>query len=159
MEKKNPYNNAASIKARKEQEDPWCMYLVVRDSLGMGVGKACAQVGHAVGIMYGQFSKLEEHIQELMAVHEANASLTNDEREKFILYDEFYSWQEDSFRKIVLKAKDSQWDRLKNLESAAYVVKDAGLTEIEPGSETVIGFWPMRKSQRANLLRKLQVLK
>lgn len=159
MEKNNPYNNPASVKARKEQEDPWCMYLVVRDSLGMSVGKTAAQVGHAVGILYGQFYKLDKHIQKLMSRTTIRVPLTEDERKELILYDEFYSWQNNSFRKIVLKAKDSQWDRLKNLESAAYVVRDAGLTEIEPGSETVIGFWPMRKSQRANLLRKLQVLK
>lgn len=39
------------------------------------------------------------------------------------------------------------------------LVVDAGLTEIPSGSETVIGLWPMRKSQVPKTVKRLQVLK
>jgi peptidyl-tRNA hydrolase len=39
------------------------------------------------------------------------------------------------------------------------IVVDAGLTEIKPDSETVIGVHPMRKSEAPKLIKRLQVLK
>jgi peptidyl-tRNA hydrolase len=164
MEVKNPYNDPVSVKARKEQEDPWVMYLVVRDSLGMSAGKTAAQVGHAVGILYGRYFKMhtkamDSMISDPVYMEERPLSKWSDqEKQNLILAQSFEDWKEDSFRKIVLKANDAKWDKLKeNLE--CHVVRDAGLTEVDPGSETVIGLWPMRKSQRPNMLRKLQTLK
>ena len=137
---KNPYDNPESFQARKDQEDPWIMYLIVRDSLGMSAGKTAAQVGHAVGIMYGHYYYI-----------------INDD-DHMLMKDSFLSWKGDSFRKVVLKAKDKHWDKLKD-RLDCFVVRDAGLTEIDPGSETVIGVWPMKRSERINILRKLQTLK
>ncbi len=137
----NPYNNPESVKVRKEQEDPWIMYLIVRDSLGMSPGKTAAQVGHAVGMLY-------EHRRTLFMYSPENYG--NQKK--------FDSWKRDSFRKVVLKAKDKQWEKLKD-KLYCFVVRDAGLTEVDPGSETVIGVWPMKKSERINILRKLQTLK
>lgn len=37
--------------------------------------------------------------------------------------------------------------------------KDAGLTEVDPGTETVMALWPMRKSERPPLVKRLQTLK
>jgi peptidyl-tRNA hydrolase len=128
------------------QEDPIIMYLVVHE-IGMSVGKIAAQVGHAVGMLYLKRDKLITSTDSLLSHR----------------LDIWKEWQDDSFRKVTLTANDSKWNKLKSLlpdlgiEHA--MVIDAGLTEIPRGSETVIGVWPMRKSRRPPLLRKLQVLK
>lgn len=163
MEVHNPYNDPASVKARKEQEDPWVMYIIVRESLGMSTGKIAAQCGHAVGILYGEQEKMMDRLRDCFEpfggyAAEGPHDLREEDMLKLIKTDKFHDWKKDSFRKIVLKAKDSQWEKLKE-KLECYVVRDAGLTEVEPGSETVIGLWPMRRSQRPNILRKLQTLK
>ena len=147
----NPYNNQESIQARKDQEDPWIMYLIVNDDLNMSAGKIAAQVGHAVGMMYGYYQYLNFNL-EYAACGYGELSDVN-------LYGikSFKSWKNDSFRKVVLKAKNSKWEKLKD-QLKCFVVRDAGLTEIDPGSETVIGVWPMKRSERPNILRKLQTL-
>ncbi len=155
----NPYDNPARAKARREQEDPWVMYLIVRESLGMSAGKAAAQVGHAVGMLYGTFMKRHEDML-FMSKHwdPARHPATDAQLQKMASVHQFDSWMQDSFRKIVLRAKDGQWEKLKE-QLECYVVRDAGFTEVAPGSETVIGLWPMRKSQRPDILKRLQVLK
>ena len=60
---------------------------------------------------------------------------------------------------MVLRANDHQFERMKKEVPNHVVVVDAGLTEIDPGSETVLGLWPMRRSTCPKYLTKLQVLK
>lgn len=55
-------------------------------------------------------------------------------------------WLATSYRKVVLRADDKEWERLK-AELWCFLVRDAGLTEVESGSETVLVLWPMRKSE------------
>ena len=65
-----------------------------------------------------------------------------------------------SFRKVVLRASDKEWVKLKEeFNGSMVLVIDAGLTEIPSGSETVIGLFPMRKSQCSKTIQRLQVLK
>ena len=72
----------------------------------------------------------------------------------------FKNWLISSFRKVVLKADDKEWAKIKaDLEDGDVIVVDAGLTEIEPGSETVIGMHPIHKSSVGKLIKRLQVLK
>jgi peptidyl-tRNA hydrolase len=72
----------------------------------------------------------------------------------------FGEWMENSFRKVVLRADDKEWAKIKqDYGQHMVMVVDAGLTEIPSGSETVIGLWPMRKSQRPKTVQHLQVLK
>ena len=73
----------------------------------------------------------------------------------------FQEWLDGSFRKVVLKADDKEWEKVKNQVPAVerVVVIDAGLTDIASGSQTVIGLWPMRKSEVPKVIKKLQVLK
>jgi len=142
-EHEKDYNSPEECEKRMSQEDPIIMYLVVHD-IGMSAGKMAAQVGHAVGMLY---------IKYMMHI-----GLLSDQKLKI-----WQEWQEDSFRKVTLTANDSKWNKLKSqlpdLGIEHSMVIDAGLTEIPRGSETVIGVWPMRKSSRPPLLRKLQVLK
>lgn len=127
----------------ENEEDPVVMYLVVHE-IGMSTGKLAAQVGHAVGMLY---------IKYMM-----HTGLLSDEKLKI-----WEEWQSGHFRKVTLTANDSKWKKLKDQLSQSGIeyglVIDAGFTEIPRGSETVIGVWPMRKSNRPPILRKLQVLK
>ena len=72
-------------------------------------------------------------------------------------------WLHNSFRKVVLTANDAKWAKLKTKLSELGIehvlVVDSGLTEIPYGSETVIGIWPIRKSEQPQVLKKLQTLK
>lgn len=144
-------DHPARVKARKDQKDPWIMYLIVRSSLNMGSGKLAAQVAHAVAMIYEKYIQINKIIES-----QPKEDLKDLES---ICYqsDNFLEWSVCSFRKIVLKANENQWLKLKELE--CFVVKDAGLTEVAPETETVIGFWPMKKSQVLNIIKKLQCLK
>lgn len=124
-------------------EDPIVMYLVVHE-LGMSAGKMAAQVGHAVGLLYIKYMTLKDYV-------------LNDKELKI-----WEEWQNGAFRKVTLTANDSKWNKLKTQltnDGIEHVrVVDAGFTEIPSGSETVIGIWPMRKSNRSSVLKKLQTL-
>jgi peptidyl-tRNA hydrolase len=141
------YNSPEERKKRMLQEDPIIMYLVVRKSLGMSMGKTAAQAGHAVGML---------HIKQAEYAAEDKKSLFPEFQEKLKIWDE---WVHNSFRKVVLGADDKQWQKLKDKIPDAVVVVDSGLTEIAYGSETVIGIWPMCKSNAPQVIKKLQALK
>lgn len=140
------YSSPEECEKGSSQEDPIIMYLVVHE-LGMSVGKIAAQVGHAVGMLYIKHNELIKSIDPLMSY-------------RLNIWEE---WQNDYFRKVTLTANDSKWNKLKaqlpELGIEYVKIIDAGLTEIPSGSETVIGVWPMRKSNRPPILRKLQMLK
>lgn len=153
---------AEDVVVRAEQADPITMYLVVRESLGMSAGKIGAQCGHAVGMLD---RKHDKQIAAIEAHFDPVYGPPNDlegripERVKKAL-DIWYEWNQTSFRKVVLKADEKEWVKLKALaEVPKVIVVDAGLTEIEPNTETVIGLWPMRKSERPVLVKRLQLLK
>jgi peptidyl-tRNA hydrolase len=75
-------------------------------------------------------------------------------------HDLMFKWVKSSFRKVVLRADDKEWEKVKACPDLTFVtVRDAGLTEVAAGSETVLGIWPMLKSQAPKVLKKLQVLK
>jgi len=147
------YDSKEEIEKRASQEDPFIMYLIVRKSLGMSTGKIGAQCAHAA-----QMLLLKYHKYVMMSC----SSYTNPEDLPFSkeTYNVFTEWLDGSFRKVVLKADDKQWAKLKEefSEKERVLVVDAGLTELEPGSETVIGLYPTRKSEASRLVRRLQVL-
>lgn len=118
--------------------DPLVMYLVARESLNMSPGKLAAQVGHGV--------------QHVLAAVLLNAPTTFAHVRPRLL-----QWLAGDYRKVVLRASDAEWGRLKDLNPAA-IVTDDGHTEVNPGTETVLAFWPMRKSERPSLLKRLRVL-
>lgn len=101
------------------------MVLVVRQDLGMGVGKIAAQVGHAVLGAYKEILESQEvkHQEAL------------------------FNWEECGQAKIVLKIKNKE--EIIALEAKAranglntYLVADAGRTQIEAGSITVCAIGP-----------------
>ncbi len=135
-------NSPEAIQKRAAQEDPIIMYLIVRESLNMSIGKTAAQCAHAAQILLQKYYL--DYFAEIDDKH-----------------DLFRSWLNSSFRKVVLRADEKEWSKLKNefTPNNIALVVDAGLTELEPNTETVIGLTPMRKSQVPKLVKRLQVLK
>lgn len=91
--------------------DPDLPVLWVNSRLGMTVGKAAAQVGHASMLLAG--ASTAEHALR---------------------------WAERGFRCSVREADARQWQTLADevARGAAVAVRDAGFTEVAPGSMTVI---------------------
>ncbi len=164
--KSKDHNSPEAVAARASQEDPIVMYLIVHESLNMSTGKTAAQCAHASQMLTLEFFELKEkskHLQKLMGMVK-----TESEREGFLgnykamapKISIFGEWTQTSFRKVVLRASDKEWTKLKEeFKDSMVMVVDAGLTEIPSGSETVIGLWPMRKSQVPKTVKRLQVLK
>lgn len=91
--------------------------IVVRDDIGMSRGKMVAQACHA----------------SLGAYREASS----EQRQE---------WSEGGAKKVVLDAGDRELVEI--LEAArrrglpAFMVEDAGMTELEPGTKTAVGIGP-----------------
>jgi len=164
------HNSPEAVAKRASQEDPIVMYLIVRESLGMSIGKACAQCAHASQMLLLKYIEMKrEALFQYKIIHSDITYACPDgvhpdlDLEKFnwqILADKtslFQEWLDTSFRKIVLRADDKEWTKLKELPDHVLVV-DAGLTQIPAQSETVIGFYPIHKSQAPKIIKKLQLL-
>jgi PTH2 family peptidyl-tRNA hydrolase len=164
------YDSAEAREERATQEDPIVMYLIVHESLNMSIGKTAAQSAHASQMLTLKYFTMKEasitlqkRMQPLL-----NAPPQGDEMAKLkTAYAElsrplsiFGEWLNSSFRKVVLRASDKEWAKLKEeFKDSMVMVVDAGLTEIAAGSETFIGLWPVRKSQVSKTVKRLQVLK
>jgi PTH2 family peptidyl-tRNA hydrolase len=97
------------------------MVMVVRSDLKMGKGKIAAQCSHAAVAAYRGLLK-------------SNPEL-------------LYQWESGSQPKVVLRASDE--DELNQLAMKAkqaglesHIIRDAGRTQIAPGSKTVLGVGP-----------------
>ncbi len=132
------------VSIRKDDKNRSLMYFVVRSSLDMSPGKLAAQCCHGVSIVSNYYSNL-------MTLQE----MKEEESQKL---DEYRDWLKTGYGKVVLTANENQWNKLKKEENCLIVV-DSGLTELEPGTETVAVFPPMKKEKRSKLLKRLQVLK
>lgn len=146
------HNSPEEVSKRANQEDPIVMYLIVRESLGMGVGKTAAQCAHASQMLQLKYSEYNETwATEQLCGWSSTIDLP--------LLTIFRNWLNTSFRKVVLRADDKEWLKVKELSNHIVVI-DAGITEIAAGSETVIGLWPMYKSEaQKTIVKKLQALK
>ena len=118
-------NNVEETKIEEKRNEECKMVLLVRTDLKMGKGKMCAQCCHAAVGVYGDilFGKKEQHKKWLN------------------------KWEEEACAKIALKV-DSEKELLK-LQSEAnenglpnYLIMDAGRTQIESGSKTVVAIGP-----------------
>jgi len=138
------------IAKRASQEDPMIMYLIVRESLEMSIGKTAAQCAHASQMLTLKYMEFL-----------TNSAIKNTGwKEQCLLLDLFKDWLNSSFRKVVLKADEKEWIKVKEvMKDSMVLVVDAGLTELQPNTETIIGLWPMKKSLCPKVIKKLQVLK
>ena len=124
------YHSFDALVADSDEEDieeqAYKMVLVVNTELKMGVGKIAAQVGHAT---LGLYSYLQTQCACQAGVK---------------------SWQDSGSKKIVLRGESAQ--ELLDLKRKAYechipniIVHDAGRTQVEPGSLTVLALFGQSK--------------
>ncbi|AYV77461.1 MAG: putative peptidyl-tRNA hydrolase 2, mitochondrial-like [Dasosvirus sp.] len=113
-------------KESQEPEEPFVMYIVVNNDLGMGKGKIASQVGHVVGL-------ITEDI--IRSAYECDDVSNN------IDYMNYMKWKKGC-AKIVLKASEQEILKIIAGESKARCIMDAGRTQIAKNSLTVLGFFP-----------------
>lgn len=112
-------------------EDEIVQYYVVNKELNMSTGKIAVQVAH-VAIM--------------IALDGGNGKIPK-----------FHDWYTNyDQKKIILKGKQKDLEKL--IKQGFYYVRDLGLTEIEEGSLTVVGLYPMWKSEAQKYVKRLQLL-
>jgi PTH2 family peptidyl-tRNA hydrolase len=142
------------------KEDALVMYLVVRKSINMSIGKTAAQCAHASQMLQIKYEKLHKAlVYQRKAIKSGDMApdpLRAEVDQKELIFEQ---WLNANIRKVVLQADEKEWVRIKEECPENVLVVDAGHTELEPGTETVIGIWPMKKSQASKTLRRLQVLK
>jgi peptidyl-tRNA hydrolase, PTH2 family len=114
------------------------MYIFVNKELGMDKGKIASQVGHVV-----------QHIVEDIFVN-----YTDGVKSYKSIYEDYMIWTRyHNSVKIVLKATLQELEEFKTMSYAKYII-DAGKTQIEPNSLTVVAFYPMNcKKIKHNLTR------
>jgi len=144
----NPFDDARLAKIRAEQGDPIVQYLIVRKDLNMSVGKIGAQIAHGAEMFILRYTELKQVLNccddKYIRPNERIVGMVDD-------------WLGSSFTKVVLGGKKKDFDKIIS-ELNVFLVRDAGLTEVEPNSETVIVTWPMLKSTQPKCLARLQAL-
>lgn len=100
------------------------MYIFVNNSLKMDKGKIASQVGHVVQTI------TDELVTKSFSSKKNSIDCHN-----------YNLWNKTGSKKIILKATTEQLQQLKTLQNSRYII-DAGKTQIENGSLTVVGFFP-----------------
>lgn len=118
-------------------DDPFIQYIVVRETLNMSPGKIGAQVGHAI-----------------MLFMECKYGISGTPGD----LDDEMTWRHTGYTKILKRADDKEFERLKQEHQPSFVAVDLGRTEVPAGSETVMALWPMRKSAQSKTLKRLRLL-
>jgi peptidyl-tRNA hydrolase len=132
-------------------QNDWALYLIVRESLNMSPGKMAAQCGHAVEMICDKFRDL--YYDAIVDGDHHNPDKILDPR-----YCDYIQWAKNNKRKIVLAASDKEFEKIKS-EYKCFVVRDAGYTELIPGTQTVISLWPQQLHQRTGTLKHMKLLK
>lgn len=117
-----PYTDGPRPTAAAAPPDGPALVYVVRPGVLKTAGKAMAQAGHAALMCVEQLG--ERHPTAFAAWHAAGEP--GDVRE----------------------ADDVAWERLRAFPDAV-VVRDAGLTQVEPGTETVLALAPLERAREA----------
>lgn len=134
-------------------EDPIALYIIVRTSLNMSVGKTAAQCSHAS-------NKILMHYFTAQVL---KAKVHNDDKFPKIELDHIKmttEWLANHSRIVVLAANESEWEAVKNeFGRQCEIVKDNGVNELSPGTETAIALWPQHKSIVSKTIKGLSSLK
>lgn len=124
------------------RENTYVMYLIEKDiQLSDGKGRAqCAHASHKIAEDY--YEGKEKLNTKGFPPKEFQA---------------YRQWTEEAYTKIVLSCPVEKWESLKNLPLKKVIIRDAGYTEVEPGTETVIGFWPIMKKDAPKEIKELKL--
>ncbi|MDZ5471588.1 aminoacyl-tRNA hydrolase [Bacillus sp. 31A1R] len=99
-------------------------YFIVNKDVKMSSGKVAAQVAHAATI--------------------STINMVSSQNSKFPDYfNDFVKWYQSGMKKVILKGSEEELKKLE--ESGFYCIRDAGHTEIEKGTLTVVALPPMPK--------------
>ena len=136
-----------------EEDNPIALYIIINEELGMGGGKiggACGHIVEKIMDRYYRFVVREEVAYATGAEYQPDEKTAG--RASLLR-----AWKHNGSRKIVLKADSKEWKKLKEeFGDDLFIVQDAGHTEVAPGSETACGVWPMYKSDRPKILKRLR---
>ncbi|MEM5836519.1 MAG: peptidyl-tRNA hydrolase Pth2 [Candidatus Aenigmatarchaeota archaeon] len=108
--------------------------ILVRSDLKMGKGKIATQAAHAaVGVL------------------------------KFVEKEKIEKWEKEGSKKVVLKVKDEKellcfYRKIKKERIPCFLVKDAGLTQLKPGTITALGIGPVEEEKVDEITGKLKLL-
>lgn len=116
------------------REFKWKQCLVVRADVKMSCGKKCAQIAHAA---IGAYAKSETTTRK--------------------------AWLEEGQKKVVLKVRsERELYELKTIAEGAgittSIIRDAGMTEIRPGTVTALGLGPARAEDLDRITGDLSLL-
>jgi len=111
--------------------------IVVRADLGMSKGKTCAQVAHA---SLGSADKTRDYEGEW-----------------------YGAWRKEGQKKVIVKAADEKeiyelYEFAKGARMPCYIVNDAGLTELPPGTTTTLGIGPGPNEKMDKITGHLKLL-
>jgi peptidyl-tRNA hydrolase, PTH2 family len=132
--------------AARDEEDPLCLRFVVRKSLEISSPKLAIQCAHAMQLVMLRYLRYYTNPD------------CNESEEELSRCKNLKEWLVYPYRKALLVADDKEWEKLKT-EIPVFLVKDAGINEVDPGTETVLALWPMRKSEAPKLVKRLQACK
>ncbi len=111
--------------------------IVVRTDLKMSKGKTCAQVAHA------SLEACEISKKEFKEIYE--------------------EWRSSGAKKVVLRIDSEEkildlYEKAKKMGLPCYLVRDAGLTELKPGTITALGIGPYKSSEIDKITGNLKLL-
>ncbi|KAL9649113.1 hypothetical protein ABK040_008490 [Willaertia magna] len=143
----NKGNESSNVIQKEESKttvapQQYKMVLVVRNDLGMGKGKIAAQCCHAAVGLYRN-----------AMLYSNNSTWKNN----------IVNWEETAEAKICLKVESEQelvtlYEKSKQQGLNAYLVIDAGRTQIEPNSKTVLGIGPAPVEEIDKVTGRLRLL-
>lgn len=108
--------------------------IIIRNDLGMSGGKKCVQTAHA---SLGAYKKADKKIVK--------------------------KWELEGQKKVVLEVDSRKkildlYKELKKAKMPCFLVEDAGLTELKPGTITALGIGPEREEALDKITGKLKLL-
>ena len=108
--------------------------IILRNDLGMSEGKKCVQSAHA---SLGAYKKSDKKIIK--------------------------KWEKEGQKKVVLEVDSKKkilnlYKKLKKEKIPCFLVEDAGLTELKPGTITALGIGPEREERLDRITGKLKLL-
>lgn len=82
---------------------------------------------------------------------------------KLVKNDIIKKWEEEGGKKVVLKVKDLKelrkiYRKVKKEKIPCFLVRDAGLTQLKPGTITALGIGPVEEKKIDKITRKLKLL-
>ena len=108
--------------------------IIIRNDLGMSEGKKCVQSAHA---SLGAYKKADKRIIKRWE---------SEGQKKVVL-------EVDSKRKILNLYRKSRKEKI-----PCFLVEDAGLTELKPGTVTALGIGPEKEETLDRITGKLKLL-